>query len=325
MAPGEGGPEHSVAMWGAPTSGKTTFLAALNIALTRQVEGWKVIGADEASTDKLVSLTTSLARDRKFPKATQGIERYRWILIGQASRAIPRRWFGTRQRQEPVKIGLDLVDASGELSAPERPSRGARSDLINNLERSRGIVFLFDPIREFNQGDAFDYTVGVLAQLAQRMFDSPEYSDGYLPHYLAVCVTKFDEIRVFRTAEKLDLLVVDPDDQYAFPRVEDTDARELFVRLCELSHSGNAELVLNTLEKHFRPDRIRYFVTSAIGFNIDPRNGAYNPDDYQNLVPDSDTPELMRIRGSVHPINVVEPLLWLATKLVTGPGPRPGD
>ena len=152
MAPGEGRPEHSVAMWGAPTSGKTTFLAALNIALTRQVEDWKVIGADEASTDKLVSLTTSLARDRKFPKATAGIERYRWILIGRASRAVPRRWFGATQRQESVKIGLDLVDASGELSAPDRPSRGVRGDLINNLERSRGIVFLFDPIREFNKG-----------------------------------------------------------------------------------------------------------------------------------------------------------------------------
>jgi hypothetical protein len=319
---GEGRPEHSVAMWGAPTSGKTTFLAALSIALARQEQDWKVIGADEASTETLIRLTTALARDRRFPQATSGIERYRWILVGRVSRAIPRRWFRAEQREEPIKIGLDLVDASGEISAPDKPSRGVRGDLIDNLERSRGIVFLFDPIREFNKGDAFDYTFGVLAQLAQRMVDSPEYSDGYLPHHVAVCVTKFDEIRVFRTAEKLDLLVSDSGDPYGFPRVDDSDARELFARLCEVSHSGNAELVLSTLEKHFRPDRIRYFVTSAIGFHVDSRNGAYNPDDYQNLVPDPDEPESTRIRGSVHPINVVEPLLWLARKLGAEQEPR---
>ena len=47
--------EYGISMWGAPGSGKTTFLAALNIALTRWGKDWKVIGADEASTQKLIS------------------------------------------------------------------------------------------------------------------------------------------------------------------------------------------------------------------------------------------------------------------------------
>ena len=77
-------------------------------------------------------------------------------------------------------------------------------------------MFIFDPIREFAKGDAFDHTFGMVVQLARRLADSPDF-DGRLPHYVAVCVTKFDEIRVFETAEKLDLLVTDPDDPYEFP------------------------------------------------------------------------------------------------------------
>jgi hypothetical protein len=309
-------PEHGIAMWGAPSSGKTTFLAALNIALTRRDDGWKVVGTDEASAETLIGLTTALTRDRTFPLATQGIEHYRWQLVGRVARTIRRGRFRRERREEVIKIRLDLADARGELAAPDQASRGVRADLIDNLVRSRGIVFLFDPVREFTLGDAFDYTYGVLAQLAQRMVDSPEFSDGWLPHYVAVCVTKFDEIRVYETADKLDLLVTDLDDPYEFPRVaDDQDARHLFARLCEVSRSGNADLVLNTLEQHFRPERIKYFVSSAIGFYVDPRAGVYDPADFQNLVPDPDDPGRPLIRGAVHPINVVEPMLWLGERL----------
>jgi hypothetical protein len=44
---------------------------------------------------------------------------------------------------------------------------------------------------------------------------------------------------------------------------------------------------------------------------------AYDPDDYQNHLPDEDEPRKTRIRGTVHPINVVEPVLWLAGKLTS--------
>ena len=48
-------PDHKpdVAMWGAPGSGKTAFLAALSIALGRAQggkRGWRLIGADSVST-----------------------------------------------------------------------------------------------------------------------------------------------------------------------------------------------------------------------------------------------------------------------------------
>lgn len=314
MPPSQNGSIHSIAMLGAPSSGKTTFLAALSIALARHERDWKVIGADPASATKLIELTTQLTRNHSFPGATENIEAFQWLLVGNVTRRTTRR-FRTERHEETVRIGLDLVDASGEISGPEQTSLGLRTDLIDNLERSRGIVFIFDPIREFKVGDTFDHTFGVLAQLAQRMVDSPEFSKGRLPHYIAVCTTKFDEIPVFKTAERMNFLTTDPDDPLGLPRVADEDARELFAQLCNVSRSGNADLVLKTLEQLFHEDRIKYFVTSAIGFYVDRRNNGYDPDDIQNLLPDSDNSRKPRIRGTVHPINVMEPLLWLGRKL----------
>jgi hypothetical protein len=161
--------EHGIAMWGAPSSGKTTFLAALNIALTRRDDGWKVVGTDEASAETLIGLTTALTRDRTFPLATQGIEHYRWQLVGRVARTIRRGRFRRERREEVIKIRLDLADARGELAAPDQASRGVRADLIDNLVRSRGIVFLFDPVREFTLGDADSGLTGVLRRLAAAL------------------------------------------------------------------------------------------------------------------------------------------------------------
>ena len=90
--------------------------------------------------------------------------------------------------------------------------------------------------------------------------------------------------------------------------------------LCDVSQTDNAVMVFNTLEQYFRPDRIKYFVTSAIGFFVDPRKGAYDPDDIQNLLPGPENaPKRLRIRGTVHPINVMEPVLWLGRQLAGVP------
>ena len=67
MAPTPEPADYSITMWGAPATGKTTFLAALSIALIRFGSVWCVNGADEASTDMLIRLTTGLATDRCFP------------------------------------------------------------------------------------------------------------------------------------------------------------------------------------------------------------------------------------------------------------------
>ncbi|QFG24585.1 hypothetical protein [Actinomadura sp. WMMB 499] len=315
-------PDHNIAMWGATGSGKTTFLAALDIALNRADHvDWRVIGANEASTDKLVELSGTLVNDNAFPEATSGMEQYRWRLIGQTERREGRFW-NRRRVKRGHSIGLDVHDAEGELFSND--FIGDHGPMVESLARSRGIVYLFDPIREFKVGDAYRSLDGMLARLAQVVLnseDAPE--DGRLPHHVAVCTTKFDEVRVLQTAEHLGLLDFDEDER-GFPRiVHDEDARELFRELCSVSASGTADLVLKKLTRYFDEDRIRFFVTSAVGFHLDPRAGRFNLRDFQNVVPDADSERGFRIRTSVHPINVMEPVLWLAEKLADGRAAEP--
>jgi len=312
MPPSRAAASQSLTLWGPPSTGKTTFLAALSVALIRRGPVWRVVGESEDSARRLIELTTALTDAREFPQATAGIGHYRWTLHGRVKRRVKRRrWFGSRQQDEDVNVSLDLVDPQGGLVSSSWSDRTAQGDLIANLESSSGILFLFDPIREFERGDAFEHTFGVLEQLAQRAKNRP---GKRLPHYVAICVTKFDEVRVIATAEKLGLLSYDTEPP-GFPKVADEDARELFAELCNVSRNGNAELVLPLLEQHFQPDRIKYFVTSAIGFYVDPRKGRFDPDDYQNRVqPNPASPEA-RIRGAIYPINVVEPVLWLSRQV----------
>jgi hypothetical protein len=74
----------------------------------------------------------------------------------------------------------------------------------------------------------------------------------------------------------------------------------------------SARPTLADVRQYFYPDRIKYFITSAIGFYRHDE-GQFRVDDYQNTVQEADG--LVRIRGSIHPINVVEPLLWLGQQL----------
>jgi hypothetical protein len=317
VPPGDESADRSITMWGPPSTGKTTFLAALAIALLRHGPVWRVKGVDEASADELTKMTLGLTRGRSFPPGTVGIAHYRWAMHGRLERKVRRRWFGYRLREQDVRIRLDLVDSQGKLTSPDMQDLTARADLINNLMNSSAIIFLYDPIREADyDGDAFGHTFGVLQQMAQRSSDSP---DGRLPHYVAVCVTKFDERRILQTAEKLNLLDYDIDAP-RFPKVPDRFAKELFTELCKVESGSEAELVPQLLEQNFMADRIKYFITSAIGFYVDERTGNFNPGDYLNHLFDEANPREARIRGSIRPINIVEPMLWLADMLTAEPG-----
>jgi hypothetical protein len=318
----------SIAMWGPPSSGKTTFLAALSIALTRHNHGWRLRGANEASEQVLISMTKELTRDQAFPEATAGIEYYNWVLEGNFS-SQRTRWFRRGESGQTVSVGLDLVDATGEITDPERMGYSVRQELLDDLINSNGIVYIFDPMREFAEGDAFDHTYGMLIQLARLKATQPGWTGGRLPHYVAVCVTKFDEVPVYEAARAMNLIVDDPDDPHRFPRVRDDEARDLFVRLCEASGSGNAEMVINALEQYFRPERIKYFVTSAIGFYLNPRKRVFDEEDWQNVLPSEvvgdregssgEKRHPPKIRGGVYPINIVEPVIWLCRNIMNDP------
>jgi hypothetical protein len=296
-------------MWGAPGTGKTTFLGALDIALHRRDYGLTLTGDNEASVELLIELSETLNDKHEFPPATQSIDTFQWSLFTVHS--------APSASASAARISLKLTDPSGELMRSERRGDPDRKQLIDEVVRSEGILFTFDPISEFERGDAFSTTMSLVRDLvAVYVRDEKTAFKGRLPHYVAVCVTKFDEPRVLETARALGILRRDPKDPLGQPSVSNKDARMLLNGLAQVSGSGDGEMLLNALDRYFYPERVEYFVSSAVGFYIDPRTKKFDFDDPQNLVKDrAGGTRSARIRGSVRPINIVEPVVWLAERI----------
>lgn len=300
-------------MWGAPGTGKTTFLGVLNIALHRRPYGLTMTGANEASVNVLIEMTEMLNDRHLFPPATEAIDYYKWDLFGVRQPQSPP---GGPTPASPSRITLKLTDPSGELMRTSRLSDPARKELIDDIVDSAGILFMFDPIREFERGDAFSTTNGMLMQLMSAFASrDPDNFTGRLPHHVAVCVTKFDEPRILETARRLNILRRDPRDPHDLPFVHNQDARKLLNSLASVSGSGDGEMLVNALDTYFHPERVQYFITSAVGFYVDPQTKRFDIDDPQNLVKNSagmSKSGESHIRGPVRPVNIVEPVLWLS-------------
>jgi hypothetical protein len=299
-----------IALWGSPGSGKTTFLSTLNIAFQRMDSGWNLRAVSGHSEEMLVNTAKALVGRGAFPAATSQLEVYPLILQGRIPARRPRIF---RKEQPPgqAQVRLDVVDLPGEnMSSDPDPEQ-----LIELLLKSNGICFMFDPVREFRDGDAYELITSMCNQLSRRIVGI-HGGDGRLWQFLAVCITKFDAPQVLEMARKAELLTADPHDPHAFPRVHDDDAREFFRRLCEVSAGRNGDMVITALEHYFRPERIRYFVTSATGFYTDSHSRIFNPDDSQNVIPGPGPEHDAHVRGSIRPINIAEPLLWLTRQLI---------
>jgi energy-coupling factor transporter ATP-binding protein EcfA2 len=304
--------EPGIAMLGATGSGKSTFLGALQIALLKQHGDWRVWCRDPASRRALVEMNTALTSEGRFPLTTIGIDIFDWILSGTIERSERSGRFGNRSYAENVELALKLTDPTGELSRPDQAGLQPREELVEHVANSRGILYMFDPIREFSRGDAYDKTYSLLMDLIAAVADDPDF-DGRLPHHVAVCVTKLDEPRVFKTAESLGMLVWDEHHPLGFPRVHESDARDLMHSLCKVSRNGTGEVVPQLLEQYFHPDRISYFVTSAVGFMLNQRTRVFDVQDTENVYRIESGESL--VRGPVNPINVVEPILWLVRQM----------
>lgn len=315
--PARGKQNRQIAMLGSPASGKTTFLSALAWSLAQGETGWNITPEDEISADYLVRMTASLSTDRIFPLTTPDVVRYGWTLNGWSTR-VTRTRFRKKVYKEPVRLGLQVMDVPGEILHSSWVGTAQRAELINTIAPSDGIVFLIDPIRELELGDTSDFIFGSLAQLMQRTSYETGAPRSRLPHYVAVCLTKFDDPRVFTVADRLGLLSQSPDDPYGFPRVSDDRARDFIYSFLDSSPSGDGSTIVQMLETYCNPERINYYVTSAIGFFINPTGRHFSPNDPINLVPDEQGRSGAKIRSTPHPINVAEPLIWLCDTLTSG-------
>ncbi|ONH37762.1 MULTISPECIES: hypothetical protein [Protofrankia] len=336
-----------IGLWGAPQSGKTTFLAALQIAIVNQSndDGWLITGVDDAASDFLSTSTSHMNRDRIFPNATSAndVHELRWRFVRPTRGGTGRTWWrrpGHATSGQAV-FEVQLLDVSGDMFASTRTPNdlagpaaslfaededeldifdepGPKFDtadpqnqtkgLLDHLATCDGIVYLFDPFRE---RDSYEYFQRTLEQLARRSYETGRLRDGRLPHHLAVCVTKFDDPAVFRKAHNYGV-VLTGDDRAMTPTVPDDLAGEFFRKLCSGPNGASSLLVMRSIEQYFHTQRVNYFVSSAVGFYIG-ATGVFQRRDFTNVetTPDGD----LRIRGQVTPINVLEPFLWLEKQI----------
>lgn len=315
-----------IGIWGSPASGKSTYLAALQHATgnaPRSLGNWTLFARTEQAEELLIKWNQQLAEERKFPEPTalaaeaQLAWRFKGDLAG--SRYQPP-WRRLRRLPEPSAFDLDLIDVSGEVFGPSPTEKNVRMEIVNrtldHLARARGLIFLFDPITELEQPTVVGYMNRTLTQLAGRVDREGRTAGRYLPHYVSVCVTKFDDPKLFRQACRNGFVNTGRD---GIPRILDKHAELFFDALCEGRFweetdergSSGPKFVRAQLQKYFHPDRISYYVTSSIGFNLD-SDGQFDPDLYSMVRQEEKD---MRIIGPIEPINVLEPLVELHMKL----------
>jgi hypothetical protein len=324
-------PAVRVGLWGAPESGKTTFLASLFLAAAQlgsdRVTGSPItVTAKDLPSKQFMELySTALDSNRQFPEATfTSSDPFEWRFTGdlRGTRFAPRHWY-TRRRHVPLDFRLQLRDhpgrafkvpVSGRAIAVNAETRAAgRIDLIGELADCHGLIYLFDPLREAHKEGSYEYFMGVLQQLKQRLDGEGRLQDRKLPQRLAVCITKFDDKLTFTQASKLSGMVA-VDRATRQPCIPEKDTERYFKWVCENTR-GTAEVVRDAIIRNFLPGHIRYYAVSSVGFFPGSHGGGLDLDDPSNVQSDG---ALNTIRGRVRPLNVLEPIIDLERTLRVG-------
>lgn len=296
-----------IGLWGAPRAGKTTYLNALNIAAQKPVMGydWTISGCDEPSVEFLRGGVKRFVRDKKFPVATKAYQTYAWRFEGTRHRAARGR-LGRRMAKLFSEAHVDsefiveLQDVSGEAYGEVMWEQ--YEAVQNHLLNSQGIVYIFDPVgNEEERTNSFDFYYETIDRLKTRMRERGRLVGGRLPHYVSVCVTKFDHPQVFEAAMAAGHIY--QADDGAMPEVPSKITAEFLRDLCR---DDGTKYVCDSLENDFLRGRVEYFTTSSVGFHL--TRGHFDRQDFTNASGDG-------FRAAAHPINVLEPIISLARRI----------
>ncbi|SDT50265.1 hypothetical protein [Actinoplanes derwentensis] len=296
---------------GAPSGGKTTFLAALSIAVDmadQPLGRWRITATDDASLTFLTERKQDLVVGHRFPAITNSVTQYHWQINGELP-STPRRL----RRPAPgakVRFDIDVEDRPGGdflLNGAAISEEG-----LKRLAVADALVLLFDPTRDIGRTEGAEsnwmFFHKLFETLKLRLRQTGRLDDGILPHHVAVCITKFDDPAVFKPALHHRLVDIGED---GVPRVPDDRAEDYFGWICReidrYSIDSSTLQFPSMLRSTFHDDRVRYYATSSVGFWIGP-SGRFEAGDFQNTQLVNGEP---RLRGAVRPVNILEPLIAL--------------
>jgi hypothetical protein len=236
-------------------------------------------------------------------------------FLSTGQRGIARYGF-TLRGSIPAVIGRRRIETT--LFVDDRPGgdylniTNAEDDLWTELASCDGLIYLLDPElsrQTTSPGETisttapgnFEYVQHVTGYVKQAAARHGWLERGRLPHYFAVCVTKFDLEWVFEQLLRERLLLPEADKATsifpAVPTVREERARRAFECFTDIE-------TRRVLERSFQTSRTRYFVLSSIGF-YGARSGKVDARDFVNITTSN------TIRDEVTPIDVLEPFIWI--------------
>lgn len=251
-----------IGVWGPPGSGKTTYMLMLQFAEDRN--GWKIkpLGWE---TQEIYLEGTDLIRDkRRLVDPTPLQTKYlTFDFEGPVG--------GIFQRNRTFRVVMP--EAPGEFY--EKPEQ--YPDLINEMSRYQGILWLVDPEQIDNppqREDRRSYR-RMIQQWLYALYDKQD-SRGSLNHYMAFCLTKMDLPKHYAH--------IDNPKDYCLDKLGN-DVQLFLETYCDLS-------------------KINFFATSSVGVDQNSES---------NL--DSKDPDRRKLRNPAQPINLFQPLHWLFSVL----------
>ncbi|WP_433893197.1 hypothetical protein [Streptomyces sp. CA-111067] len=295
-----------IGLWGAPRSGKTTFLAALPVAAMQYqrhtANNWVIGGMTPEATDFLNDSVERLTVRRQFPDGTLGAEGLSWSFQGEEGAA---RRFG---KAREVSFLLDVQDVMGEAYNRSNPMHAS---VIDQLARAQGLIYLFDPLLDGEAGtESLNYFYATVNALNARVRDAGGHHRNRLPHHVSVCVAKFDHPSIFEPAIRAGWVTQDSVGSQ-IPRVPAEQSAGFFAWLCDEFRGSTARVVRDGLNTYFHPERVTYYATSAIGFRLNPQHVF----DYRSYLNVETVDGRAQICTSPEPINVLEPLIDLERRI----------
>ncbi len=281
-----------ICLWGGPGSGKTTYLGALALAAYQSKAGdWVINGLDAGSIQFLQKATNEL-KSGIFPsEATNSTASYAFQIRGRIKKKIGQ--FSFLDQYQPIDLVLQVTDRPG------KDFIDYAEEIAKEMADCSGLILMYD--YDLDQGDNpnFEYVQAALEYL--RMHSQPSLLAGSrLPHYLAVCLSKYDHEPTFRWLVQNQLIGwYAGDDHRNVPYLN--EPRQAL--------AGLDNLILPLLERNFDPPRVAYFGVSSIGF-FHRQDGGVEPN-----IQFTKNRKTIRSGRATYPLNVLSPITWLAERL----------